>query len=78
MSDTSNPAYQAIRRYSDKYERIGEGLADFVTRQAEGESPDPVEFEQLLEAQSVTKSAMQAQYALLQKPLKTVLSESRG
>ena len=78
MSDFSNPAYQAIHRLNNKYDDIGEQMKDFLARQASGETPDPDEFAQLLEAQSVTKSALAAQFNLLQKPLKTVLTESRS
>lgn len=78
MSVNSNLAYQAIQRLSDKFDAIGEGIQDFVARQAEGENPDPDEFSQLLAAESVTKSALQAQHSLLQKPLKMVLTETRS
>lgn len=75
MSDvSSSPALQAIQRLNNKYEEIGDSVKDFMARQAAGERPDPEEFAKLLEAQSTTKSAMAAQYGLLQKPLKTVLS----
>jgi hypothetical protein len=78
MSDTSNPALQAIHRLNNKYEEIGDNMKDFMARQASGETPDPDEFAKLLEAQSTTKSALSAQFSLLQKPLKVVLNESRG
>ena len=78
MSDFSNPALQAIQRLNNKFEEIGDTMEDFMVRQASGETPDPSEFTRLLEAQSTTKSALTAQFSLLQKPLKTVLSESRG
>jgi hypothetical protein len=78
MSDTSNPALQAIQRLNNKYEEIGDNMQDFMARQASGETPDPNEFARLLEAQSTTKSVLFAQFSLLQKPLKAVLNESRG
>ena len=78
MSEFSNPAYQAIHRLNNKFDDIGEQMKDFQARQASGETPDPEEFAKLLEVQSVTKSAMNAQIGLLQKPLKTVLNESKG
>lgn len=79
MSDVSNnPAFQAIQRLNNKYEEIGENMKDFLARQAAGETPDPDEFTKLLEAQSNTKSALAAQFGLLQKPFKTVLNESKG
>jgi hypothetical protein len=79
MSDfSSNPALQAIQRLNTKYEEIGDNMKNFMERQASGEEPDPEEFAQLLEAQSTTKSALAAQVSLLQKPIKTVLNESKG
>lgn len=78
MSDFSNPAYQAIQRLNNKFDDIGDQMKDFMARQASGEEPDPEEFSRLLELESTTKSALAAQFGLLQKPLKTVLNESRG
>lgn len=78
MSDFSNPAYQAIHRLNNKFDDIGDQIKDLMARQASGETPDPEEFSRLLAAESVTKSAMSAQFSLLQKPLKTVLNESKG
>jgi hypothetical protein len=78
MSDNGNPALHGLRRLNSEYEKIGDGLKDFLASQASGETPDPAEFASLLESQSVTKSAMQAQFNLLQKPLKTVLNESKN
>lgn len=77
MSDSSNPAYQAIHRLNGRYDEIGEQMKDFLARQAAGETPDPDEFGRMLEAQSITKVALAAQATLLLKPLKTVLNESR-
>ena len=77
MSDTSNPAYQGIKHLNHKYDAIGDDLKDFMARQAAGETPDPEEFSKLLELQSVTKSALTAQYNLLQKPVKIVLNEAK-
>ena len=78
MSDFSNPAFQAIQHLNNKFDEIGDNMKDFLARQAAGETPDPDEFAKLLEAQSTTKSALAAQFSLLQKPYKTVLGESRG
>jgi hypothetical protein len=78
MTDQSNPTLHALRRLHGRYEEIGDGLQDFLADQAAGEVPDPERFGNLLEAQSVTKSVMQAQFTLLQKPLKTVLNEARS
>jgi hypothetical protein len=52
-------------------------MHEFYRRQISGEQPNPTEFTRLLEQQSLTHSAMTAQFSLLQKPLKTVLNESR-
>ena len=78
MSDFTNPAYQAIQRLNNKFDDIGDQMKDFIERQASGETPDPDEFASLLEAQSITKSAMTAQFGLLQKGLKTVLNEAKS
>lgn len=75
MSNTSNPALTNLHRLSNKFDDIGDAIQDFMARQAAGEKPDPDEFSKLMEMQSVDKSAMQAQFNLLQKPLKTVLNE---
>jgi hypothetical protein len=56
---------------------IGGQMNNFMDKQAHGGEADPSEFQRLLEAQSVTKTAMTAQFNLLQKPLKTVLNESK-
>jgi hypothetical protein len=66
-----------IRHLDEKYKSISEQQADFLRRQSAGENPDPDEFVQLLEKQSVTGTAMTAQFNLYQKPLKTVLTDSR-
>jgi len=75
MSDTSNPVLANLHRLGNKFDDIGDAIQDFMARQAAGEKPDPDEFSRLMELQSVDKSAMQAQFNLLQKPLKTVLNE---
>ena len=72
-----NPVLKGLRRLEDKYSTITEQQHDFLTRQAKGEQPDPNEFMKLLEQQSVTHTAMTAQFNLIQKPLKTVITDSR-
>jgi hypothetical protein len=66
-----------LRHLNQKYETINTQQDDFMRRQTAGENPDPNEFMQLLEKQSVTGTAMTAQFSLLQKPLKTVVTDSR-
>lgn len=78
MSDQINPTLHSLRRLHGRYEDIGDGLKDFMVAQASGENPDPERFASLLASQSVTKSVMQAQFSVLQKPLKVVLNESRS
>lgn len=76
--DTShNLVLNNIRHLDNKYKSISEQQADFVRRQSAGEKPDPDEFVKLLEQQSVTGTAMTAQFNLYQKPLKTALTDSR-
>jgi hypothetical protein len=72
-----NPVMNNLRQLNQKYEKLNEQKNDFVRSQAAGENPDPNEFTQLLEKQSVTGTAMTAQFNLIQKPLKTVISDSR-
>jgi hypothetical protein len=77
MSSNQNPVLQSLRSLTKKFDSSTDGIADFQRRQTNGEQPDPQEFTRLLEQQSITHSAMSAQFSLLQKPLKTVLSETR-
>jgi len=72
-----NPVLKSLRHLNEKYEKVTEQQHDFMRRQTEGEKPDPSEFTKLLEQQSVTHTAMTAQFGLLQKPLKTVITDSR-
>lgn len=79
MSQDSNRnrVLESMRHLDAKYQQINEQQSDFIRRQTNGEKPDPDEFTKLLELQSVTGTAMTAQFGLYQKPLKTVLSDSR-
>lgn len=74
---SSNPVLRNLRHMEKKFDGIGQEINDFNRRQAAGEMPDPKAFMDLLQKQSVTKSAMTAQFNLLQKPLKTVLNETK-
>lgn len=73
----TNPVHQSLRQLAQRHDDLSDKLSDFNRRQAAGEHPDPTEFVDLLKKQSVTHSALNAQFSLLQKPLKTVLSETR-
>ena len=77
MSGNNNPVIQNVRHLTQRFDDLGHQLADFNRRQADGGHPDPSEFVDLLKKQSITHSALNAQFNLLQKPLKTVLSETR-
>jgi len=80
MSDHSVQSGQAgfaLRRLTHKFDAVGDQLNDFHRRFAQGENPDPSEFMKLLEKRSHTQMAMQAQFKLYEKPLKTVLNETR-
>ena len=72
-----NVVLNNIRHLDEKYKKLDERQGEFLRRQTAGEKPDPNEFTELLVKQSVTDSAMTAQFNLYQKPLKTVLSDSR-
>lgn len=79
MSRNTNHNYvlNNIRHLDEKFKKITEQETDFLRRQTAGEKPDPNEFIKLLEQQSVTGTAMTAQFNLYQKPLKTALTDSR-
>lgn len=77
MSANTNPVLQSLRHLTQRYDDLGDKLSDLNRRQADGEHPDPTEFVDLLKKQSVVHSALNAQFGMLQKPLKTVLNESK-
>lgn len=77
MSANFNPVQQGVRHLSQRYDDLSDQMAKFNRRQADGEHPDPSEFVDLLKKQSVVHSALNAQFSLLQKPLKTVLNETK-
>jgi hypothetical protein len=77
MVMSSNPVLQNLRHMDKKFDDISQKINDFNRQQADGEMPDPEAFMDLLQKQSVTKTAMSAQFNLLQKPLKTVLNETK-
>lgn len=72
-----NPAFDSMRRLNTRLEGYTNDMIDFTNRQMAGEEPDPNEFARILEHRSVTKSAMQMQVKLHEKPLKTILQDVR-
>ena len=77
MAENHNPVLQNLRHLNQKMDGVNKQMHEFMQGQAEGDEPDPGAFQQLLSQQSVTKTAMTAQFSLFQKPLKTVLSDSK-
>ncbi len=80
MSNSSDPINQttfALRRLTQRFDGTGEQINDFLRRQAHGEPVDPQQFMKLMELRSHAQQAMQAQFKLHEKPLKTVLNETR-
>ncbi len=77
MSDNHNQVIQSLRHMTQKFDELGSDMLDFNRNQANGESQDPSAFTEMLKKQSITRSAMTAQFSLLQKPLKTVLNEAK-
>jgi hypothetical protein len=74
MSDNT---LNSLRRLTGKFDEAGEKMNTFFERQRNGEKPDPKEFASLLEKRSITQSAMSAQFKLFEKPMKTVLQETK-
>lgn len=72
----NNDITHAMRRLSNRYDNANEGLDDYYQRQMHGEEPDAAEFFSLVQQRSTSQQAMEAQFKLHEKPLKTVLSES--
>lgn len=77
MASNQNPVAQSLRALTRKFDDTCTDINEFQRRQTNGEPADPAEFTRLLQQQSVTHSAMNAQFNLLQKPLKTVLNETK-
>lgn len=65
-----------LRRMDSKVDAINEEVEGVMEDQANGGNPDPSEFMQLMEKRMNAQQAMQAQFKLNEKPLKTVLNES--
>jgi hypothetical protein len=77
MSSNHNPVVKSLRHMGKQLEEVDVELNKVMTQQAHGGDADPDQFKRLLELKSVTKTAMIAQFNLNQKPLKTVLNESK-
>jgi hypothetical protein len=77
MADNHSQVMNSLRRLNNRSEAAGEEMADFVRRQAAGEKPDPNEFTALLQKRSTSHDAMAAQFKLFEKPMKTVLNETK-
>jgi hypothetical protein len=80
MSETTNTRSQAlgaISRLTGKFDAAGDEMGKFLQMQANGEQPDPEEFAKLLDKRLTAQEAMQAQFKLYEKPLKTVMTESK-
>lgn len=75
--NNTNPALASLRRLSDKFDGQGEQMNNFMAQQTRGENPDPHLFMKLLEQRATTSEAMQAQFKLHEKPLKTVMNETK-
>jgi hypothetical protein len=73
----SNPTLSGLRRMEAKYDQTDSDMKDFMERQMNGEQPDSEEFTNLLEQRSVAKAAMEAQFKLFEKPMKTALNETK-
>jgi hypothetical protein len=77
MATNQNPVAQSLRTLTRRFDDTCANINEFQRRQTNGEPTDPNEFVRLLKEQSVTHTVMNAQFNLLQKPLKTVLNETR-
>lgn len=77
MSNNLNQVMQGLRRLNNRSDETADQMENFLRRQADGERPNPDEFTRLLEQRSVTHSAMAAQFKLVEKPMKTVLQETK-
>lgn len=77
ISGNINPTLAGLRRLNDKYDNQAMEINRFLNAEKNGETQDPELFHKLLEQRSVTKDAMQAQFKLYEKPLKTVLNETK-
>lgn len=72
-----NPSMRALQRINEKYDQLGNQLNDFYSAQAHGDNPDSNAFMKMLEQRSIAQEAMQSQFKLYEKPIKTVLNETK-
>jgi hypothetical protein len=77
MSNDNNPIMHTLKHLEKRFDDSDRKMSAFMEADAAGEQPDPREFMGLLEQRSVTRRAMEAQFKLYEKPLKTVLTESK-
>ena len=77
LTAASSPALEPLRRGHQKIDEVNGQINDFMHAQAGGEQPDPGAFMAMLEKRMTVQQAMQAQLKLHEKPLKSVLTESR-
>lgn len=66
-----------LRRMDSKVDSINNEVDELMEGNTTGENADPTEFMQLMEKRVTAQQAMQAQFKLNEKPLKTVLNETR-
>ena len=77
MSFSQFASVNQLRRLDGKLDSANARIDDFMQAQAAGEQPDPAAFTAMLEQRMTVQQAMQAQFKLHDKPLKTVLTEAR-
>lgn len=77
ITATSSPALEPLRRGQQKIDQVNGQIENFMHAQASGEKPDPGAFMAMLEKRMTVQQSMQAQLKLHEKPLKSVLTESR-
>lgn len=77
MSFSQFASVNQLRRLDGKLDSANARINDFMQAQAAGEEPDPAAFTAVLAQRMTVQQAMQAQFKLHDKPLKTVLTESR-
>ena len=77
MSNPNSPIMQSLRSLNRQFDAAGENITEFRERQQNGEEPDPDQFTLLLSQRWAAKTALQAQFQLHEKPLHTVLNETR-
>lgn len=77
MSANSSPSTAPLRRLDRELDTTNGRIEDFMQAQAAGEQPDPAAFTAMLEKRMTVQQAMQAQVKLNEKPIKTVLTETR-